>query len=317
MTMITENSSSVNKFKFVTLWNLCCLCVFREHNRISTFSVVNIHLHMVSFSFHRAFLTLIYFVIFNRTCESYYQLPSSPGDLITCKAIGANSISINNDDYHYSLPSCNFLHEALLLHGPVSKGYGRGSKKLGFPTANLPHFDSQLASNSGGNLPNGVYFGWGRVADGSTVGCVANIGKSPTFVGQENSINIVEAHLLAPTSLATNTNTNANHGDSSIVADFYDEPLSLCLVMFLRPERKFPSFDTLISQINKDVAWSKELQRLAEEGESVLDAASCEANEEKAALIHLQRCRNIADVFLTSKRRQKCLNLIFERERIM
>jgi len=265
---------------------------------------------MVSFSFDRAFLTLICLVIFSRTSESFYHVPSSVAANIHRKATIVNSI--NNSDQRYPLSSCNFLHEALLLHGPVSKGYGRGSKKLGVPTANLPHFDSQLASNSGGNLPNGVYFGWGRVADGSIVGSVANIGKSPTFVGQENSINIVEAHLLAPTSL-----TNANHSGSSIIADFYDEPLSLCLVMFLRPERKFPSFDTLISQINMDVAWSKELQRLAEEGESALDAASCETKEGKAALTQLQRCRNVANDFLTSKRRQNNLNLIFERERIM
>jgi FAD synthase len=61
-------------------------------------------------------------------------------------------------------------------------GYGRGSKKLGVPTANLPHFDDEIARNS---LKNGVYFGWGYLpSEGEILGCVANIGKSPTFVNQ-------------------------------------------------------------------------------------------------------------------------------------
>lgn len=70
----------------------------------------------------------------------------------------------------------------ILPEGPVSNGYGRGSKKLGVPTANLPHFDSEIKDSS---LLNGVYFGWGYLpADGEILACVANIGKSPTFVNQ-------------------------------------------------------------------------------------------------------------------------------------
>ena len=69
----------------------------------------------------------------------------------------------------------------------MASGYGRGSKKLGFPTANLPYFDSPLSSN---HIMAGVYFGWaavdGKTPEDSSViyPCVANIGKSPTFVGQ-------------------------------------------------------------------------------------------------------------------------------------
>ena len=55
---------------------------------------------------------------------------------------------------------------------------------MGVPTANLPHFDSEIKSSS---LMNGVYFGWGYLpADGEILACVANIGKSPTFVNQVN-----------------------------------------------------------------------------------------------------------------------------------
>ncbi|CAN0440363.1 unnamed protein product, partial [Ectocarpus sp. 8 AP-2014] len=95
----------------------------------------------------------------------------------------------------------------------VSTGYGRGSKKLGVPTANLP--ESQFAENLR-TLPTGVYFGWaalegaannegeGGKGDASGGGgdggegpwkCVANVGYSPTFAGQENAEKIVEGHL--------------------------------------------------------------------------------------------------------------------------
>jgi FAD synthase len=61
-------------------------------------------------------------------------------------------------------------------------GYGRGSKKLGVPTANLPHFDKELKESA---LSNGVYFGWGYLPNEREVlGCVVNIGRSPTFVDQ-------------------------------------------------------------------------------------------------------------------------------------
>ena len=70
----------------------------------------------------------------------------------------------------------------ILAQGAVSAGYGRGSKKLGFPTANLPHFDSEIEQSE---ICNGVYIGFGRIQSSSTLyPCVANIGKSPTFVGE-------------------------------------------------------------------------------------------------------------------------------------
>lgn len=66
--------------------------------------------------------------------------------------------------------------------GKVKSGYGRGSKTLGFPTANLPQFEDSLNKHQ---LPNGVYCGWAMVENGNKLlGCVSNIGFSPTFVGK-------------------------------------------------------------------------------------------------------------------------------------
>ena len=135
-----------------------------------------------------------------------------------------------------SSSSTSMLKEAILLQGQVTHGYGRGSKKLGVPTANLPHFDEELRENG---IQQGVYYGWSKLYGKSSpeVPCVANIGKSPTFEGQENPINIVEVHLIDPPSSS----------------DFYGEFMRVALVGFLRSETKFESFDALVKQINQDV----------------------------------------------------------------
>jgi len=79
-----------------------------------------------------------------------------------------------------SSDSFEMIPNSLLLVGKVAKGYGRGSKKLGVATANLPYFDSELSKYE---LERGVYFGWGKVQDEPELyAVVANIGKSPTFV---------------------------------------------------------------------------------------------------------------------------------------
>ncbi|CAN0424931.1 unnamed protein product [Discosporangium mesarthrocarpum] len=146
------------------------------------------------------------------------------------------------------------------LRGEVSNGYGRGSKKLGVPTANLP--ESQFAERLR-SLPAGVYFGWVALEGVGAAGaepaategpgagvrppgagvpppwkCVANVGYSPTFAGAENAEKIVEAHLIGYT------------GD-----DFYGKTMRVMLVGFQRPERKFPSFPELVATINKASGW--------------------------------------------------------------
>lgn len=79
-----------------------------------------------------------------------------------------------------SIDNFQIVANSLLLVGNVTKGYGRGSKKLGVPTANLPYFDSELSTHA---VERGVYFGWAKVQGESNLyPIVANIGKSPTFV---------------------------------------------------------------------------------------------------------------------------------------
>jgi riboflavin kinase len=146
----------------------------------------------------------------------------------------------------------SFLPNIIRLRGTVDTGYGRGGKKLGFPTANLP---SRLFQDALQDVPTGVYFGWAVIENDSSLGgekkgrntyqkAVVNVGYSPTFEGQENSEKIVEAHLMM-------------EPGAMEPADFYSETMRLQLHSYLRPEIKFPSFPALIAQIKADVADAK------------------------------------------------------------
>ena len=135
--------------------------------------------------------------------------------------------------------TANPLVDIVRLRGTVDTGYGRGGKKLGFPTANLP---SSLFQNALDQLPTGVYFGWALI-EGSMSGrniphkAAVNIGYSPTFQGNENKEKIVEAHLIV----------------NEPISDFYNEVMRLQLLGFLRPEKKFDSFPDLVQAISNDI----------------------------------------------------------------
>ena len=58
------------------------------------------------------------------------------------------------------------LAPALRLRGPVVRGFGRGSKSLGIPTANL---DAEALAGALGDAPAGIYFGWASVGGAPAV----------------------------------------------------------------------------------------------------------------------------------------------------
>jgi riboflavin kinase len=126
------------------------------------------------------------------------------------------------------------MPKVMRFRGTVAAGFGRGGKKLGFPTANLspPDFRSALQE-----ISTGVYFGWAVIEGRNTRHkAVVNVGFSPTFE-TANAEKIIEAHLIL---------------DNNDESDFYGETMRLQLHGFLRPEIKFPSFPDLIAQITAD-----------------------------------------------------------------
>jgi len=129
--------------------------------------------------------------------------------------------------------AAKLLGRNYLLPGQVIHGHGRGSRKLGFPTANL--------RPAGLLFPKpGIYAVW-AIQEGKKYAGVANLGWNPTFHDQRFSI---EVHIL------------------NFDREIYGENLRVEFVERLRDEVTFPDPEELVAQIKKDVAKAKNILRL-------------------------------------------------------
>ncbi|GFQ01814.1 bifunctional riboflavin kinase/fmn phosphatase [Phtheirospermum japonicum] len=115
------------------------------------------------------------------------------------------------------------------IGGPVVKGFGRGSKVLGIPTANL---SAEGFSDALSEHPSGVYFGWAGLANRGIYKMVMSIGWNPYF---NNSEKTIEPWLL-----------------HDFDKDFYGEDLRLVIVGYIRPEANFSSLESLVAKIHED-----------------------------------------------------------------
>ena len=76
--------------------------------------------------------------------------------------------------------SPSFNGEPRILRGTVVRGFGRGSKQLGFPTANLESPDIKEFTNS---HATGIYAGLARVMNGpdsAVYPAAISVGWNPT-----------------------------------------------------------------------------------------------------------------------------------------
>ncbi|XP_031621432.1 putative riboflavin kinase [Contarinia nasturtii] len=119
--------------------------------------------------------------------------------------------------------------------GPIVKGFGRGSKELGCPTANIP-LDVVKALPE--ELKTGIYFGWANVDNGEVYKAVLSIGWNPFYDNKEKSL---ETHII-----------------HTFDTDLYGQTLKLCICGYLRPEKNFDSLDALIAAINQDIENAKQ-----------------------------------------------------------
>jgi len=82
-------------------------------------------------------------------------------------------------------PGYRFAAAPLALESTVVTGFGRGSRQLGVPTANM---DPAPLAQQLQQLPQGVYFGWAQLdppegwpaADAAVHKMVMNVGRRPT-----------------------------------------------------------------------------------------------------------------------------------------
>jgi len=117
-----------------------------------------------------------------------------------------------------------------ILRGKVCKGFGRGSKELGIPTANLPESEVEKICQQ---VQTGVYYGWAMLHQ-KIYKMVMSIGWNPYY---KNTKKTAEVHIMH----------NFDH-------DFYGEILSVMVVGYIRDERNFSSLDELILEIKNDIS---------------------------------------------------------------
>ena len=150
----------------------------------------------------------------------------------------------------------------------VVRGFGRGSKDLGIPTANVSRDDISCSAGGIDDLPTGIYWGYARIISDNSSGREMNgyenrvyttaisIGYNPTYNNKEKT---VEPHLIA------DSNHPLRHASSTgetLLGDFYDSTIVLSVVGFLRPELPFEGLEKLTIAIKKDI---EDSCRLAQE----------------------------------------------------
>eukprot|EP01104_Vermistella_antarctica_P001535 TRINITY_DN115_c0_g2_i1.p1 TRINITY_DN115_c0_g2~~TRINITY_DN115_c0_g2_i1.p1 ORF type:complete len:184 (-),score=38.11 TRINITY_DN115_c0_g2_i1:85-636(-) len=146
----------------------------------------------------------------------------------------------------------------VFFKGLVTKGFGRGAKQLGCPTANIPPepYADYLTKQG---VVDGVYYGLacvyptaasltegssgGKDDHGKVYGMAMNIGYVPYF---QNTVLSMEVHLF-----------------HDFADDFYGHELRVIGLGYIRPEASFNNIDELIQAIQDDISYSKD--RLEEE----------------------------------------------------
>ena len=118
------------------------------------------------------------------------------------------------------------------LRSKVVRGFGRGGKQLGVPTANVEEAEVRRVATA--EVSTGVYAGWAAlpgVRPGEEFVAVASVGYNPHF---GNDVKTIEPYLVG-----------------EFDRDFYGEDMRLVLCAYIRPELKFSSLQEL-----KDAIWT-------------------------------------------------------------
>ncbi|KAJ1938953.1 riboflavin kinase [Linderina pennispora] len=118
----------------------------------------------------------------------------------------------------------------ILVEGEVVRGFGRGGKQLGIPTANLPE---SVVESALSEIPIGVYYGWAKVAGDSVRPMVMSLGWNPYFKNEKRS---GEVHIM-----------------HKYAEDFYGSHLKIAILAYIRPEKDYDSLDKLIEDIHADI----------------------------------------------------------------
>lgn len=161
------------------------------------------------------------------------------------------------------------LLSAVYVASQVVKGYGRGSKELGCPTANLE--DDVVHGMTA--LDDGIYYGFAQLlhpADSEqekTQTEFANRLKSNSETSSGNIV-LLEASPINPVySMVCSLGWNPQYNNKSRTMevhllhdfgyDFYGSLIRVAVCGYIRPEKKFDSLQALIETIQEDCAFAR------------------------------------------------------------
>ncbi|KAF9335109.1 riboflavin kinase [Podila minutissima] len=154
------------------------------------------------------------------------------------------------------------------MSGNVIKGFGRGSKDLGIPTANLPE---EAIAEQEKDMVTGIYYGWAQVV-------VKAHKDEPQHQLESSSSLSTSATALSPSSSTSSLATSCpatvypmvmslgwnpfykNEKKSAEVhimhnfhKDFYGDDLRVVVLGYIRPELDYTTLEALIEDINIDI----------------------------------------------------------------
>ena len=109
------------------------------------------------------------------------------------------------------------------ITGKVIHGFKRGSRLLGYPTANLDNVP---------NLEEGIYYGYATLHN-IKYKAVMSIGLNPTFDTKVKTFEVYIIHIFEN--------------------DFYGETLEVDIIGFIRESVKCSNIEELIKLIEKDI----------------------------------------------------------------
>ncbi|KAF4622264.1 hypothetical protein D9613_009489 [Agrocybe pediades] len=175
----------------------------------------------------------------------------------------------------------------LRMEGKVIKGFGRGAKELGFPTANLP-VDGNLTPWIV-NIKSGVYLGWVSLCP-----VPSSHANQPTTLSETGATTMTSDATQAssrkfsiyPMVMSIGYNKFYKNKERSaevhvlheFVTTFYGAEMRLLITGFIREEKDYPTREALIEDIAIDCevvrnSLDREAWALRETGKGTLDGS--------------------------------------------
>jgi len=160
----------------------------------------------------------------------------------------------------------------LRMGGKVVKGFGRGSKELGIPTANLPVEGTPWIEKA----DSGVYFGWAGIQlplDHPALSLSSSSSTATSSTTFPTSVPYPKASIAPPTGkekegwrvypMVMSIGFNPFYGNTVRSAevhvmhgfgrDFYGCEMRIAIVGYIRPEYDYESLEKLVEDIKTDI----------------------------------------------------------------